>query len=264
MRRVAVRGEQLAFDQVGEGHVDLILVHGFQNDRTVWKPFVERLDLSRFKVTSFDLLGCGHSSPASSWTRCTIDEYATDLATLCRELRIESPIVVGHSLGGGIALRAALRDPTMSAGLVLVAPASTTGLDFVTDEAFESLCHPTTEQRRTLARAAFRHPIPPADLDALLAVLGRATSEHIEGAARSLRDFRCIDDLGRLSTPTLVIGGDRDLHVPLRSHLATQQSIPRCGLHVYFDVGHVPFVEVPDSFASDVVRFVDTVLEKPD
>ena len=43
---------------------------------------------------------------------------------------------------------------------------------------------------------------------------------------------------------------------PLRNHLATQQAIPRCGLQVWTEVGHVPFVEVADDFAAVVTRFL--------
>jgi sigma-B regulation protein RsbQ len=140
---------------------------------------------------------------------------------------------------------------------VLVAPASTSGLDFLPDEAaFEALAHPTPDQQRALARAAFRAPPADDDLDRLMAVIARATPQHIEGAARSMRDFTRQTELAGLALRTLVVCGDRDRHVPLRNHLATQQGIPRCGLQVYFDVGHVPFAEVPDRFAADVMRFL--------
>ncbi len=89
-----------------------------------------------------------------------------------------------------------------------------------------------------------------------MAVVDRATPEHIEGAATSMRDFTRQGELHTLAVRTLLVCGDRDRHVPLRNHLATQQAIPRCGLQVYFDVGHVPFVEVADRFAADVARFL--------
>ena len=71
-----------------------------------------------------------------------------------------------------------------------------------------------------------------------------------------MRDFVRQDQLDRLRLPCLLVCGDRDRHVPLRNLLATQQAIPRCGLQVYHDVGHVPFVEVPDRFATDVGHFL--------
>lgn len=144
--------------QSGHGRRDLVFVHGFQNDHTAWSPLTERLDEDRYRYTSFDLLGCGASGGAETWQRCTIDEYAADLTALCDALDIDRPVVIGHTLGAAITLRAALDNPGRLAGIVLVAPASTTGLDFVP---------------------------------------------------------------------------------------ATQQAIGRCGLQVYFDIGHVPFVEAP-------------------
>jgi sigma-B regulation protein RsbQ len=178
---------------------------------------------------------------------------------LCDELEIERPIVVGHSLGAGTAMRAALEAPARFGALVLVGPVSTTGLDFLPDGAFEGLVHPTPEMQRELARAAFQRQPPDAEFAALMDVIAAATPEHIEGAARSMRDFRCQHELPSLKPRTLVVCGDRDRHVPLRNILATQQAIPRCALQVYYDVGHVPWVEVPDAFAADVGRFIEAV-----
>lgn len=256
---VAIRGAEVAVEQVGRGAENLVLVHGFQNDHTAWAPFVERLDLVRFTATSFDLVGCGGSSRPASWPRCTIAEYAADVAAICAELQLDDPVVIGHSLGGGSALQAALDGPSRFRALVLVAPVSTSGLDFLTPELFASLSHPTPQQQAELARAAFRHPPSEPELRPLLEVIARASPEHIEGAARSMRDFAVADELAVLDVPALLVCGDRDRHVPLRHHLATWQRIRRCGLQVYFDIGHVPFQETPDRFAEDVVRFLDAI-----
>lgn len=260
LQRHPVRGADLAVRQSGGGDRDLVFVHGFQNDHTAWRPLVERLDEDRYRFTSFDLLGCGASGGADTWQRCTIDEYGADLTALCDVLDIDRPVVLGHSLGGATILSAALANPGRFAGLVLFAPASTTGLDFLPDEAgFDVLAHPTRKQQRALASAAFRRPPPEEDFRRLMAVLEVASPEHIEGAARSMRTFTCQPNLAALDVPSILVCGDRDRHVPLRNHLATQQAIPRCGLQVYFDIGHVPFVETPDSCAADVERFLSTI-----
>ena len=256
VQMLPIRGAEVAVRQVGRGS-EIVLLHGFQNDHTTWDPFVDRLDLDGHRVIAFDFVGCGASGSADDWERCTIAEYAEDLIAVCDALQLAAPVVIGHSLGGATALQAALAHGDRLRALVLVAPASTTGLDFVPDaEAFESLAHPTPEQQRQLAQAAFRRPPTDDELAALLAVIARATPEHIEGAARSMRDFVLQDDLGNLRPPCLLVCGDRDRHVPLRNLLATQQAIPRCGLQVYHDVGHVPFVEVADRFATDVGHFL--------
>ncbi|MBO0835871.1 MAG: alpha/beta hydrolase [Actinobacteria bacterium] len=260
MRRQRIRGADLAVWQSGTGDRDLVFVHGFQNDHTAWHPLVERLDKDRYRFTSFDLLGCGASGGAGGWERCTIDEYGADLTALCDVLDLDRPVMLGHSLGGAIILSAALANPRRFAGVVLVAPASTTGLDFLPDEAsFDALAHPTREQQRALARAAFRRPPTEEAFRELMAIIELASPEHVEGAARAMRTFTRQPDLLDLNVPSLLVCGDRDRHVPLRNHLATQQAIPRCGLQVYFDIGHVPFVETPDTCAADVERFLATI-----
>ena len=68
MERLSLRDTEIAFDRTGTGAVDLVLVHGFQNDHSAWDPFVERLDPARHRVTRFDLVGCGESAPPEKWT----------------------------------------------------------------------------------------------------------------------------------------------------------------------------------------------------
>ena len=100
--------------QAGTGR-DVILIHGFQNDHTAWDPFIERVDLQHTRVTALDLVGCGASSGAAAWTRCTISEYADDLIAVCDALGLNAPVAIGHSLGGAVVLEAALARPAASA-----------------------------------------------------------------------------------------------------------------------------------------------------
>lgn len=255
-----IRGADLAVRQSGHGQHDLVFVHGFQNDHSAWRPLIERLDQDRYRFTSFDLVGCGASAGADTWQRCAIGEYGADLIAVCDALGLERPTVIGHSLGAAAILDAELNNPGRFAGLVLIAPASTTGLDFLPDEAaFDVLAHPTREQQRALARAAFRRLPAELDFEELMAVIEVASPQHIEGAARSMRAFTCQGDLVDLDVPAMVVSGDRDRHVPLRNHLATQQAIPRSRLQVYFDIGHVPFIETPDRCAADIEAFLATI-----
>ena len=168
-------------------------------------------------------------------------------------------MVVGHSLGAATVMAAALACPGRFAGLVLIAPASTSGLDFVPDDQFDSLAHPTREQQEALALAAFRRPPSDEGFRQLMSVIEMASPQHIDGAARSMRDFACQQSLVALDVRSILLCGDRDRHVPLRNHLATHGAIARCGLQVYFDIGHVPFVETPDRCAADVERFLATI-----
>ena len=206
------------------------------------------------RVTALDLVGCGSSSGAASWTRCTINEYVHDVIAVCDALDLTAPSPsVTASVGRSCSMP---RSPTQSLQRRRAGGAGVherPGLPARRGR-LRGARAPTPDQQRALARAAFRTPPADDDFAALMDVIARATPQHIEGAARSMRDFTRQADLPRLRTRTLLVCGDRDRHVPLTNHLATQQGIPRCGLQVYHDVGHVPFVEVPDRFAEDVTR----------
>jgi sigma-B regulation protein RsbQ len=239
----------------GTGAVPVVFVHGFQNSSGSWAGVMSRLG-DRITAVALDLPGCGASGRPDAWTRCSIEHYARDVANVIEALGLDRPVLVGHSLGGGTVLRLALDRPELARALVLVAPISTTGLDFLTEEQVDSLADPSADDVLALARAAFYRPPSDADFAAVMEAVSAASREHIEGAARSMAGFVVTAELPLLAVPTLLVAGDRDRHVPLRNHLATWAGIRRCGLQIFHRVGHVPFAEVPDAFDDVLVRFL--------
>jgi sigma-B regulation protein RsbQ len=251
-------GVDLAVRQSGDGPVPVVFVHGFQNSSAAWSGVMSRLG-EQINGVALDLPGCGASGRPADSARCTVDHYARDVANVIDALGLERPVLVGHSLGGGTVLRLALDRPELAGALVLVAPISTTGLDFLSAEQLDALADPTEEDAIALARAAFFRP-PSDEVFAIVMDAVRAASrEHIQGAARSMASFVIADELATLTVPALLVAGDRDRHVPLRNHLATWAGIRRCGLQVFHQVGHVPFDEVPDAFDDVFLRFCAAV-----
>ena len=223
-----------------------VAVHGFQNDHSSCDPFAERLDLSRFRVDSCSTSsGAGRAVVPSSWERRTIGEY---VARRERDRVTSSgcapPPSGTASVGRPCSMRRSTHPERFSA-VVLAAPVSSSGLDFLPDEAaFEALAHPTPEQQRALDGAAFRYPLADDDLAELLAVVALRPGAH-RGRCPVDARLQRQDELHTLAVRTLLVCGDRDRHVPLRNHLATQQRIPRCGLQVYFDVATCPSSRSP-------------------
>jgi len=231
---------------------------------SAWDAFVATIRRQGRRLTLLDLPGCGRSEPPAGWQRSTIDELALDVAELVRDSAMRDPVLVGHSLGGAIALQVAMNEPDLLSGLVLFAPASTTGLDFVPADAADGLAHPTPDDQRRLLRAAFHQPPDGDTLAALEAVVLRADPMHIEGAARSMLTFVVQSRLAEITAPSLVVAGDRDRHVPLRNHLATWAHLRRAGLHVEHEVGHVPFVEAAVRSAALVEHFIEHERRRPE
>ena len=93
----------------------LVLVHGAGGSRLDWAPELRRLPDAR--VIALDLPGHGKSTAPG---RNTLDAYARDVAALLDALALDRAVIVGHSMGGGVAQLLALDWPERIAGLVLL------------------------------------------------------------------------------------------------------------------------------------------------
>jgi pimeloyl-ACP methyl ester carboxylesterase len=112
-------GLKLYYERAGSGEPELLLVAGWCCDHTAFQPQFDHFATAH-AVTSVDLRGCGRSdAPEGGYS---IPELADDLAELCAAVGIEKPVVVGHSLGGMIAVEFGGRYPSLPSALVLVEP----------------------------------------------------------------------------------------------------------------------------------------------
>ncbi len=110
-------GAVLAYDDAGSGYPPLVLVHGAACNRRFWCQQVPRFS-SAHRVVAVDLRGHGESDAPSE--RYTVRLFAEDLASTCTQLGIESPVAVGHSLGGLVALDLASAYPSQVGAAVLI------------------------------------------------------------------------------------------------------------------------------------------------
>jgi pimeloyl-ACP methyl ester carboxylesterase len=110
-------GVVLAYDDAGAGYPALVFVHGAACNRRFWYQQVPRFS-SAHRVVAVDLRGHGESDAPSE--RYTVRLFAEDLASTCTQLGIESPVVIGHSLGGLVALDCASAYPDKVAAAVVI------------------------------------------------------------------------------------------------------------------------------------------------
>jgi len=108
---------KLYYDQAGVGNPTFILIHGGGADTSHLAPqfyFFAR----RGTAINLDLRGCGKSDKPVKYG--TIAQYADDVAYLCRQLKITSPIVIGHSMGGMVAVEFGAKYPMLPTAIVLI------------------------------------------------------------------------------------------------------------------------------------------------
>src|SRR5262245_10198695 len=115
--RLVREGVVLAYDDAGSGDPPFLFVHGVACDRSYFAPQVAYFRPGH-RTVSVDLRGHGESdSPDQEYT---MTGFAADLSWLCEQLNVTRPVVVGHSMGGVVALVLAAHYPDLPAAVIMV------------------------------------------------------------------------------------------------------------------------------------------------
>jgi len=115
MQHLTRDGVKLFFEEAGSGNPPILLVHGWTCDHTYMEPQFEHLRRTH-RVVAVDLRGHGLSDkPQQNYT---MSGFADDLAWLCRQVDLQNPIVIGHSMGGVIGLQLAAQFPEVPGAVV--------------------------------------------------------------------------------------------------------------------------------------------------
>lgn len=228
----------------------LVLIHGAGGSRLSWPPELRRLEGER--VYAIDLPGHGRSEGEGE---ATISGYFERVHDWARAIGIERAVLVGHSMGGAIALTAALRIPTRVAGLVVVASGAALRVN-------PTILEGTADIQRlaqtvgAIISWSFAPQAPPQ-------LVERARAQMLETAERVLhQDFQAcdrfdvLDRLAEISTPTLVICGREDKMTPAADNQKLAEAIPGARFEAIQGAGHMVMLERPALVAAAVKRFV--------
>jgi pimeloyl-ACP methyl ester carboxylesterase len=271
-RELSLHGHAVTYRTAGSGPV-LLLLHGITNSSETWEPVVEPL-AEHFTVIAPDLLGHGQSArPRGDYS---LGAHASGVRDLLSALGIQRVTVVGHSLGGGIAMQFAYQFPERCERLVLVSsgglgrevhlllraaalPGADWGLPLLTSRGARGV-------GRGVAFALRLGRIEPSDD---IGVLARGFASLDDGASRQafLHTVRSVIDTSgqRVSAtdrlhlaavlPTLIVWGERDSIIPPRHGQAAHEAMPGSRLEVFAGAGHVPHHADPQRFADLLEEF---------
>ncbi len=108
-------GIKLAYLETGAGDPPLLFIHGWCCDHTYWRDQIPEFG-QRHRVVAVDLRGLGDSDRPDEDS--TVSQFADDVAWLSREIGLEKPLLIGHSMGGVIALNIVRKHPDLARAAV--------------------------------------------------------------------------------------------------------------------------------------------------
>jgi pimeloyl-ACP methyl ester carboxylesterase len=270
---VSVHGRAVSYLEAGKGPL-LLLVHGMAGTARNWDAVIEPLSLHN-TVIAPDLPGHGESAPGGG------DYSLGSLASALRDLMValghDRATLVGHSLGGGVALQFAYQFPELVERLVLVSSgglgpevgailraAALPGADLF----LRATAGPGATVARGLTGALGKLGLRP---NADLTEVGRAYATLADPDRRKAflstlhavvdTDGQRVAALDRLylaaDLPMLIIWGERDPIIPVAHGRAAHAQLPGSRLEIFPDAGHLPQMESPGRFAAVLQRFLD-------
>lgn len=268
-----VHGYRRAFIHVGTGPA-LLLIHGIGDSSSTWQEIIPQL-AQRYTVIAPDLLGHGRSDkPRADYS---VAGYANAMRDLITMLGIETATVVGHSLGGGVAMQFAYQYPERCERLVLV---SSGGVSDDVNTLLRLAATPNADLMLALASKPssltvaswlckllqrYDHDLG-LDAPDLMRMLGTLPDVNARRAflctLRSAVDWRgqSITMLDRVyltqRVPTLLIWGARDAVIPVEHARLAHEAMPYSSLEVFEGAGHFPFRSDPKRFIDALERFI--------
>lgn len=252
-------GGTLSYVERGEG-LPMVLVHGFPFDRRIWREQVEGVS-SVARVIAIDLPGCGQSAAFPPGMEPRMEDYADAVADLAKDLGISKMVLVGHSMGGYVAMAFARQYADMLAGLVLV----TTRMGEDNKAAKQNRLSLAEDVRGRGALAVVVSMLSklfaagtvgrdPGLSDRLRDIMLEQSSEGIIAALHAMANRPSSGDvLKKLDVPTLVIAGDQDAIITPSTVRSMAKSIPGSTFVAMPNSGHIPMMENPDMF-SEMLR----------
>lgn len=248
-------GERRVYYQVHGSGPPVLLINGLGADHAAWALQTEYLAAS-FRVVVFDNPGVGRTEgPPGPYTTAL---FADTAAALLRHLGIDRAHVVGASMGGLIAQQLAVRHPGLVRSLVL--HCSWWRADPYTQALIRSWqAFARSAGMLELARQIWLWVFTPrffeerpetlADLERrLLADPYAQTAEAFCHQAEACLSHPALEEVRGIRAPTLITVGERDILTPPAHSWALHERIPGSILHLWPDMGHAPFWEIPDQF----------------
>jgi pimeloyl-ACP methyl ester carboxylesterase len=270
---IVLHGRRVIYRIAGSGP-PVVLIHGMLNSSSHWQAVADRLAVEH-TVIAPDLIGHGDSAaPRGDYS---LGAHAASIRDLLAAIGIERATIVGHSLGGGVAMQFFYQFPQRVERLALI---SSGGLGREVGPLLRTAALPGVSGLLSLT-------IQPRLLQAIRATgaamrtRGMGGGVYLQALARALRPLQSADArqaflqtlravidvrgqrvsaTDRLylleSMPTLIVWGERDNTIPLKHGRRAHEAIPRSLFRTLPGVAHFPNLEDPEGLARELLEFI--------
>lgn len=259
-KRIKIGGLKINYFTGGQGE-PLVIIHGGGDGAKSWLKNIEELS-QHYKVYIPDLPGFGDSQSIDD--RFSLPEYVSFMEEFANSLDLGPFYLVGHSIGGGIALHYAFKHPQRIGALILV-NSFCLGKDialWVRLLSASALCRSLGKAVMAIFKAIkwlayqFWAPFHLGNVISNVKMDMGRTMTNLRGQSNVLQD-----QLPQLEIPTLVVWGARDIIVPTRHAYEAAMAIPNCQLHVFKDCGHSAYKQRIPEFSNVVITFLRWTLQ---
>ncbi|MFX1477905.1 MAG: alpha/beta fold hydrolase [Promethearchaeota archaeon] len=273
MTIVNVNDTELFYIKHGSGTPFLVMHGGLGFDHTYFRPELDPLG-SQLQLIYFDYRGHGRSGrpPVST---ITFDKLADDTEELRKFLGFEKIGVIGHSAGGLVALKYAINFPQNLSHLILLNTFPAFDRKYVKDslteiqaknpspevmKAFNAPNSTTLEELKQNLRIInylyvfnFNSEIKKRFDKMIDEMHFNLEISAINGSLMSR--FNVLEDLSKITAPTLIIGGKGDAIVPVSQVKRLHENIRNSEIYLFEKSGHYPFLEEPELFINIILKW---------
>lgn len=242
----------------------VMFIHGFPFSKEMWKPQAEDLKKNYYVIT-YDVRGHGASDVGDG--QYSIEFFVDDLIGLLEHLKITSAVLVGLSMGGYIAIRAAERHPERIRALVLCDTRSEADsnegkirranqIKVIKSEGMKNFAE--TFLSTVFYEKTFQ--MNPQTIELVRKMIENTSTTAVAGTLLALAARTdTTSSLYNIKVPTLIFVGKHDSLTPPSAAHSMKEKIPNAELHVIPGAGHLSNLENPEEFNSHLLKFLSRV-----
>jgi pimeloyl-ACP methyl ester carboxylesterase len=255
MSIMVVDRQMVHYEVFGHGR-PVIFLHGWLGSWRYWFPTMERV-AENFRTYSFDFWGFGESRRKSTYE--SIQNYSDQVIRFLDELGIDRVLLVGHSMGGMVALKTAINHPRRISRVAAVgAPIVGDSLSWLlklTDRPIMADAFARVPWFRRFLFSQFLGETNDPHVHEILDDSVKSSSTTLRNAVGSMWRTDLRPELSRLTVPTLIVHGGRDEIVhPNQADLF--DNVPTAEVVVMPESRHFPFLDEADLFNDILIRFL--------